>query len=87
MASLVFFESAALRLSHRMMQILIECTIGMILAELMFLKMQKNEDEVMRSHLSQNKRARKLICAYKVIVFLIIMFTISLIVADHCLEL
>lgn len=82
LAMLAAIECVALRLGHRMMQILIELTMGTILAELMYLKMQ---EDIFESHLLQNERARKLACACKSVVTIIVMVFICLVAVNYSL--
>ena len=49
--SLIFFNSEYILLLDRIIALLLESTMCIILAEIMYLKIQKIEDELIRSHL------------------------------------
>ena len=93
--SVLFFNTPALLLAHRISQILLQCTLGMILTDLLILKfknyakrLQERQSEffMQPQNLPYNKRTRRLKRIFASIALIAILVLLSIIVADFIIQ-
>ena len=78
----VFFNSFYILLIGRFLDVFLECSLSLILAEIMILKRQKNQDEVITSHLKQHVRSRKLLRIFNGLVLIFFVVYVALVIYD-----